>query len=476
MKKLRIGFVENRSRTTLWAAVAQHLQQAGHEIVWLVQNHGFSPGIGQVTKIAYPTRKDMVLLGERPELSWLARSDRGAIHFAAGTGHYAYYSDKICAWLQSSAPDIVFGECTLFHELLTIFHCASLGIPYVEPSGTRYPPGRLTFHHYPDMQLDAGRVAATADSGISELEIEAHIAAIVNRSVVPTYLNRRKASTPSVMRWRALARIAWARWRGERYNTPSAMKKLSLAWALRKRLAQWDALAAQKWTSKDDPGTSKRVVLLPLQMQPESNIDCWGDEVFRDQAELAMSLARLLGGRGELWVKANPHAKYEMTEKLIEALRVVPNLIPIPRGLKMEAIASQADAIVTVTGTIAIEALLSDKPLYLLSDYLSKVAPNAPHYRSLDAFPQFVTRLDESTAGVALTMGEKHAMLRGLYDCSFRGLPGEPSSDPGCLEPDNVAMISEGFRAVLADLQKLRVPVKETYAVKRSMANVRECA
>lgn len=144
--KLRICFVENRVITAFWEALAEGLRARGHEIAWIVQNHGFVPRRAKragdhIMVIRYPQREDMV--APDPELvAWLS-GDRGAEHFGSGTAHYHYYDDWISKTLDNFLPDLLIGEPTLFHEQIAIRQCRSRGIPYLHPAVSRYPRGRF---------------------------------------------------------------------------------------------------------------------------------------------------------------------------------------------------------------------------------------------------------------------------------------------------------------------------------------------
>jgi hypothetical protein len=450
---LTIGWIENRDRTPLWDAIAHRLQEAGHKIYWIVQNHAFIPKTGHVTRIPYPRARDLIPLENAPDLAWLAQSDRGALYFQSGTEHYGYYSHAIRAWLTKIAPDVVFGECTLFHELLTIHHASQLGIRYIEPSGTRYPPGKLMFHYYSDLRLDAGRVAVQRTTQITDTEIDQQIALIISRAIKPAYMARKAASIATPSRLPALARIALARWLGERYNTPSLVRKLHLQRQLTAALVAWDKHAAQRWPHRTTAQTQANLrVLLPLQIQPEANLDCWGRAEFRNQAKFVTALARQLAGRGELWLKFNPHAKYEMNDEMIAAINANPNVMTVPRNISMGEVWHDVQGIVTVTGTVAIEALLADKPLFLLSNYLSASAPSALINDSLARFPLFLGSLAMSNTGEQLTLEQKRTMLRSLIDCSFPGVVGDPRDHPDCLAAHNINLLAEAFLFTLHNL------------------------
>ena len=62
--------------------------------------------------------------------------------------------------------------------------------------------------------------------------------------------------------------MTWSWARGERYVTPSPLRKIQLNQQVRRRLKAWDAIS-RPFT----PDSSKFVVLYAMQMQPEASVD-----------------------------------------------------------------------------------------------------------------------------------------------------------------------------------------------------------
>ena len=147
-KKKKILFIENRQKTIFWSKVAIEIdREEGFETYFLVQSRIFKPRRNKnVTFIPFPSKEDI----ERSKsnlpnilLEYLKPRDRGYKYFNSGSDHYYYYYLKIKSFLEHIKPDLVVGESTLFHELITIFLCKKMNIPFVHPTGARYPSGRF---------------------------------------------------------------------------------------------------------------------------------------------------------------------------------------------------------------------------------------------------------------------------------------------------------------------------------------------
>src|SRR5215213_9099996 len=167
---MKILFIENRYTTWIWAAVAQGLENYGHEIHWLVQNPMFCPKMGLAHVLPFPRAAEKQ---KNDSLAWLSDVDRG-VRWFGGDGAYWYpYNQKILQVLQKVKPDVVFGEPTEFHELLALENARALGMRFLFPSATRYPVGRLQFLDYDTMNAVGGE-----ERNLTETESEIMLEAI----------------------------------------------------------------------------------------------------------------------------------------------------------------------------------------------------------------------------------------------------------------------------------------------------------
>lgn len=357
---MKILFVENRYATWLYQAVATRLASAGYEIHWLVQNPVFKPDMGRSHVLPFP--RGTHDLADDPAYHWVRRTDRSFLHFGMPGLHYRHYDQHIRRILATVAPDIVFGEATQFHELLTIRSCESLGIAYRSPNSTRYPPGRTCFLEADSMQAVGGSGERLTDEQASTL-----LQAIIDRKLVPSYMVRAR---PSVFQERTAKamdtmRILSGYARGERYVTPSPARKALLERRHRAFVAQWEEIATSLL-----PVDCVRTpwVLYPLQMQPEGNLDVWG-QPWNDQADTVERTAKALARIGaRLVVKPNPKSKYEISEKLLAVVRSHPNVITLRHATKMADFFPLAPMIMGVTGTVILESIFAQKPVAVLGD------------------------------------------------------------------------------------------------------------
>jgi hypothetical protein len=406
---MKILFVENRHMTWVWAAVAERLAERGHKIHWLVQNPIFCPKIGQVHMLPFPTRKEKQ---QDASLEWLRDLDRGVRWFGGDGTHWHCYNQNILRTLQEIRPDVIFGEPTEFHELLTLENARTLGIRFLFPSSTRYPVGRLHFLDYDTLYPVGG-----AGHELTDSEAEVMLNAIVHRTVIPTYMEVSQQSRLK-KEWDSLVdktRILTGWLRGEHYVTPSPWKKIRLNRAHTEQYALWESFAHR---ILPDAINDKPWVLFPLQMQPEANIEVWG-KPWSDQTALVKRAAAALDRMGAvLVVKPNPKSKYELTSELCELAKTTPNIVAISHYTPMKVVFPQAPLVMTVTGTVLLECVFAGKPVASLGNHAMTHYPGVQALSEPENIAQTLENVIKKTTFGA-TKEEAKRLLNFLYQTSY---------------------------------------------------------
>lgn len=371
-------------------------------------------------------------------------TDRGRRYFGVGSRHYSFYAARISQALDRLAPDVVLGEPTLMHEALIIAECRRRSIPYVHPTMTRYPGGRFQFLRE-DTQIPAIRSGDTWETS-RLLELAEAIGA---GRQLPTYM---KKQNPVEQRLREIRRLAgqmrttcgW--FRGERFNTPSPVKKLKLRGMSKRNLNLWSQLARM-------PCSGMRVVLYPLQMQPEANIDVWG-RPYNDQAELIVRFLRALPPDSSIAIKANPKSKYEISETLLAVARDEPRVVLLPLDCSMERAQAVSLGTVTVSGTVGLEAVFGRGRCLSLRHPLLDL--HLPEFHAKSPEDAIHRLLNEPMAGCGSVVdGVK--LLTLLVADSFEGTINEPTYDPRCLSRSNIDNVSKATSRMLNSLRSSQI-------------------
>ena len=427
-------FIENRYKTYFFEAIVNRLSEKGFDIHFLIQNDHFLPKL-KVKKhiISYP--KKTISYSKNEAIELIIASDRQQNHFKKkDQSYFYYYHNQIDQVLQQVKPDVVFGESTAFHELLTINLCKQNDILYLNPSTCRYPLGRFSFYKYDTLEPYKG-----SEELLSEEDAKNTVKAIVNRTAKPDYMKAVSISKSDKIKDKLKLVSGFAK--GERFNTPNPVIKYQAEQVKTKNIAKWDAFASM------DINTDKFVVLYPLQMQPEANIDVWG-RPYRNQTELVKKLLNVLPNHAVLVVKPNPKSKYELSEELIATVEKNHNCVALQHSTKMDAVLPKVDLVVTVTGTIAIESVLSNKPVVTLVKTLNNTAKNCMYLPQLNQLPKII---DAVTANEfpKLLIQETSQFINLLNSKSYKGIVADPFNDANCIGDKNLSDMETAFLNVL---------------------------
>lgn len=437
---MKLLFVENRYSTWLWREIALRLQSDGHDIHWLVQNPVFAPNVGTCHLLPFPESQQDG--DDVTALIPLLKSDRAVRHFGLSGCHYGSYHIAISQVLKSLQPDFIFGEQTQFHELIAIHEARKQYIPYLFPTSTRYPPGRIAFHLYDTLDTVGGcgiKLAQEEASGIRE--------AILKRRIVPSYMVASSESKATLYS-RRLAdkfRISLGWFAGERFITPSPLRKFQLERQQRSLVARWEQNAHLALPAEL---SGRPWVLYAMQMQPESNLDVWGFP-WNDQLAIIQEAADALASSGsKLVIKPNPKSKYELDDKLCQLVSSHSNIISLAHSCKMSEVFPYASAVLSVTGTVVIEAVLAGKPVGVLGTHSMSRYPGVTALKRPAEIAKLMIDIVAGRGKVSTTE-ESIELLCKIYSDSYLATLYDPLNQPEFSTPENLNAIAEAFRDVI---------------------------
>ncbi|SDG75361.1 capsular polysaccharide export protein, LipB/KpsS family [Winogradskyella thalassocola] len=436
---MKLLFIENRHKTFLYEPITEHLKELGHEVHWLVQNKQFLPKTTTNTNIHiinYPTKKENIDCTD-DGVAEVIISDRQVNHFQIkDQSYFYYYNSKIEEILLSIQPNFVFGESTSFHELLAIKNCKKHGILYLNPSTCRYPIGRFSFYKYDTLEPYLGSNETLTNDEASDL-----IDQIVNRKTAPDYMRLSPASKFETIKDKIKKTYAYID--GENYNTPNPLIKYKLEKQKKKNIRDWDTNAVGKVNKNH-----KFRILYPLQMQPEANLDVWG-RPYRNQNELIRQILENLPKDVTLYVKPNPKSKYELSRELIDVVANADNCIALHHSTKMDVILPDIDLVITVTGTIAIECILNNKPVLTLIKTINNTAKNCLYLRSINTDITAIIESIKTGVFYKLSNQEKINFLNLLNSTSYKGIVSDPFTDKNCVNDNNINNLMKAFKSVV---------------------------
>lgn len=440
---MRVLFMENRYATRLFAQVAARLEAQGHQIHWIVQNPLFVPSIGTVHRIPFPRGTSVEPVSALPIsiLERVAASDRQILYFGRRPTHYAHYAKCIDSLIDELRPQVVFGESTQFYELLAIESCQRRGIAYLNPLRFGYPADRMCF-----FSGDTKAPFGGQGTQLTERAAREAIEKINQRQVVPEYMKsaRRNTLRRTVTHVADRARISYGWLIGERYATPSPLAKFKVDRAHRKAKETWNTLATA-YRPLSGP-----YVLYAMHVQPECSIDVWG-RPWNDQAEIVQRAAAALAADGiALAVKPHPNSRYEVSERLCETVAASPNIVAVPDRVRIAEIFPGTAGVLSITGTILLEAVFAEKPAISLGPNAMGGYPGIVQIVEPEELPRALydaSRLDSETRA-----RQAIELMQWLYRFSYPGLIFEPLSSPEKLGDANMSLVHAAFLDVMSQL------------------------
>lgn len=436
---MKVVFVENKQKSRFWDGVADFLEKNGHAVFWIVQNPWIKPKTGEVHKIQLPTSKD---LKNDNSFDWLKKRDRHCYVYNGSGVHYSYYSDKIEEILGTISPDVVFGEITLFHEQIAANLCRARGIPYFVPASSRYPAGRFCFHEYDTLNTWGGSGEVVSDS-----ECMALVNSINERSTTPDYMPSRGFFSTGTFLLRRSLGLCFSLWSseviGERYNTPRFRDKFYITLAARTCRRELQKFAINDLNSFSPEYT----LVVPLQMQPESNIDVWGAG-YSNQASVLQDILTGLPNHWNILVKTNPKAKYELNNQLASLVVGRGNLHFLDDSINMSELLKRFKYFYSATGTILFEAVFSGRVAF---------SPVMPIIKALRPKQSFVPTLEVVESSTSFHQVEAINFVKKLVSESYIGLIGDPVHGPNAMNKKNLERVAEGFLDLMDKLDGSKV-------------------
>jgi hypothetical protein len=191
------------------------------------------------------------------------------------------------------------------------------------------------------------------------------------------------------------------------HNSPNFVKGLGSSIDARKkrviirdffRRKQFErATDSMKYASFDDVG---KFAYFPLQTEPEASIDVYGPR-FNNQIETARQIAMSLPGEMTLVVKDHPAMRGYRSPSYLEKLARTPNITLVDSKLSSNAVLARANVVISITGTVLMEAALLRVPTIQLGDLNPTLRlPNVTHHTDLSTLSKIileVSKLDLTT-------------------------------------------------------------------------------
>lgn len=426
---MRVAFIESREIVYLFEKIGEYLTRHGVEVHFLIFNKDYTPKSGIIHHIPYPNKDEIQHFQDPEYLKELIVSDRQQSIFKRNnTNHYQYYKEQIEGIISQIKPDMVFGEVASIQDLLCLHFCKSKGILYLNPLTCRFPTERFSFYLYDTLTPYLG----SGDFLPKEQTIH-EIDGIIHRKALPDYMRPIKKE-PKQNKLFKYFKKSINYYKGDP-NTPSPFIYYQLQKELNINKKEWEKVAYH--SLKDVQFLNKPILLYPLQMQPEGNIDVYGKK-YRNQTELIDKASKYLSSH-LIVIKPNPKSNFELNADLVKLVKERDNVIPLSHNITMGEIFNISEIILTVTGTVAIESILSNKPLIILKKEFFNDTKASLYLEDLNDIQKAVNKLKEKYT--PLNSIEKSQYFNNLRAKSYPGVISFKSAE----DAKEVKRISNSF-------------------------------
>ena len=191
-------------------------------------------------------------------------------------------------------------------------------------------------------------------------------------------------------------------------------------------------------------------------MQPEANIDVWGSPN-SNQVDVVKRIANNLNDDAKLYIKPNPKSKYEISEELISLIKNNEKIEAISHSSIMSDLLNDISLIISVTGTISIECIFSNKPIAVFGKGLQFDQKNCVSIKTDHCINDIICDVKNGLFP-KLTLSEKIDYLNLLIKSSFKGVLGDGYMNRNNLyNKENMKSVLNAFNQIVYNFENEKV-------------------
>tara|TARA_B100000678_G_C18225236_1_gene508579 strand:+ start:912 stop:2315 length:1404 start_codon:yes stop_codon:yes gene_type:complete len=462
---MNIAFITCYLKTPLFLAISKMLCRERDDInvfwvsssrkwtKYLTENGVLPDSICQVnakSRIEGHDRKEAEILISKAEQknnvssNFIISSDRVVSEWKVQESReYLLYSTKMLSdFYREKDIKFIFGEATALHEVLSAFLAKTLGILFLKPHTVRIPNARFAFFegYLEQCVVKRNRELTSQD----ENKIKEELSKVINKSQKPSYFyknNKRHGFfSPNVWK-KAVMKLPEAVIE-PKYNASS--KTLSYHLIKENKLAVPLKIALLKASSPFvKPCKKEKYVLFTLHKQPEASIDVLAQKC-SNQVEIIRQLSLSVPSNTKIYVKEHSNAMGERALGFYNKIRKIPGVKLIDPYEDSHKLVKNAELVLTVSGTIAYEALLFGVPSITLSPmFFNNGRGCVFSSHDPDILTQKILDIEEVSDGEAIEV------VKEVYINSYPGSVDDVVNDPDCLSEINVQNVTKAFLGVM---------------------------
>ena len=208
-----------------------------------------------------------------------------------------------------------------------------------------------------------------------------------------------------------------------------------------------------KVVSRDVPTSS--FVLFLFHMQPEYTVDGIANEFF-NQVEFVIAIARNLPSDTVIVVKENPRSVGNLNRPIeyYNDLLRFPNIVFLHHSSDSHELIEQSMVVVTLTGTVGIEALMKNKPVIVVGRIFYRFFDGIISVNSVDEVVGEILKIKAGSFSPFATDEERYIfglrLLSSFRDATYPGQMYNGFSPAAHKSVDNIALLKAGFKTYLS--------------------------
>lgn len=444
MKK-NVCFVANYAKTFLFHEITQQLAFNEINIYWIVTNkkmYNFLLKYYKKENILYINleniKKDNKIVCEF-KLNEIVYGDRSLkYNIDEGIKFLENIQYPIYNFIKINKIKKVFGEITWAHELLIYRICLQkkeLDCIYLNPHTIRVPNGYFAFFkdEYQCKIYKKNDLSLTQNK--KDITIEKPDYLELNNQIL-------KEKRKFIFRLKRLCSFLCSK--NKDTNDPTMIQNKFILLKIRIKEELNKELYRFVKTNKLSDFKDKKILFYALHKQPEASIDVIG-RYAENQYLNIINLWRVLPSDWIIIVKEHTNAIGDRDLKFYKKLQAIKGIYFLNETTDSYDIIQKSELIATVSGTVAYEAVLLNKPAITFSKLFFNIFPKCK-YLTIEDFKNINSIYDLLEVS---NNNEIEKFTNEILEMSFEGTVSDPESDIRCINKDNIKKLTNAFLRVI---------------------------
>lgn len=450
-----ICFISNFYLTYLWSTVSKSLNHKGFNIFWIVSNKHYynyllKEGVNE-NNLLYINREYVNKTADPVDnfqINELIYGDRVLNHEKKnGLAFLTNIQKPIYDFIAKNSISTIIGELTWAHELLVhriTKRRKELNCTFLCPAVTRIPNKRFVFFldERQSQILELNKLPAEeikSDSDFFKVEKPAYLQ---NNNKIISKNRSVKSRISKALRFLT----------GEKFD-PKDPALIRSQWTRFKvRTLEECNKEAYRLFVKTTPFnevSNSSYILFALHKQPEASVDVIG-RYYENQRQVILNFWRILPPNWKIIIKEHTNAIGDRSIDFYNDLKSFPNIILVEAQTDSHELINRAQAVVSISGTIAYEAALLGKPSIILAPVFFRSLSFCKYISWRDI--ENINDLESFISEIKNKKDNRKEFSNYLLQNSFEGLMTDPYSMPQVLSEENISSLTTAIEIAVKNI------------------------